>query len=168
MEHTTQFLQGMFAAYIGCEVMLDNGQVKKIEGVGRGRVDLPSGISSMNLTRKFTEVKPILTPLSEITDEDVVEVAKIMLKKEDDWIPVRIERNKAYIEVVTKEELDITDEETIITMLVRFWEHDNKIAWIWEYKKRNNVGIDDKRVPNFEKIFLSFATILLNHLFKYK
>jgi hypothetical protein len=78
MEHTNEFLQGMFAAYMGCEVMLDNGQVKKIEGVGRGRVDLPSGISSMNLTRKFTDVKPILTPLSEITYEDAVEVAKIM------------------------------------------------------------------------------------------
>jgi hypothetical protein len=158
MEHTNEFLMGMFAAYMGCEVKdTRQNRIGNVNSINKTRVwyeymnnnVVKSPIQNFAF---YGEIKPILTPLSEITDEDAVEVAKIMLKKEDNWIPVRIERNEAYIEVVTKEEPDILDEEATITMLVRFWIQDNKIAWVWEYQRDNKVGIDDRRVPNIQHI----------------
>jgi len=102
MEHTKEFLMGMFAAYYGSPVLETHNYGDTITDV----------IDWEFLSRyKYNDVdgKPILTPLSEITDDDAAEVAKIMLKKEDDWIPVRIERNEAYIEVVSMVRRHIAD-----------------------------------------------------------
>lgn len=73
MTHTNEFLRGMFSAYMGCEVRTNNILLDVI-GIDfkYGELNLAkSGIISMQ------DCKPILTPLSEITDNDAVEVAKI-------------------------------------------------------------------------------------------
>ena len=71
---------GMFAAYIGCECEITEAQdgitaktKAKISGVVSERVHF----AGAGLFVHFSKLKPILTPLSEITDEDAVEVAKI-------------------------------------------------------------------------------------------
>lgn len=100
MEHTNEFLRGMFAAYMGCEVQYvdtDNRKiVAKLTGVSvndglettykRKRKSIAGGyVSGDYLSFKPNDnhntdalhCKPILISLSEITDEDAVEVAKI-------------------------------------------------------------------------------------------
>lgn len=81
MEHTNEFLMGMFAAYMGCEVTTkydEDGKTYKTVGVsfdeGNLQVQMPDGGTDW---WNIPICKPILTPLSEITDEDAVEVAKI-------------------------------------------------------------------------------------------
>lgn len=159
MTHTNEFLRGMFAAYMGCEVInTDEGNHFKMIGISGYFISVyeppyPFCESEGDEYEwMFSECKPILTPLSEITDEDAIEVAKIMLSKDNNWKPVRIERNECYVEIVTKEEIDETDVDTTITMLIRFWIYNNRIAWIWNYKKGNNTGVDDRRVPNMQYV----------------
>jgi hypothetical protein len=95
MEHTKEFLIGMFAAYMGCEVEYKDVDGKKIvakltgvsvsEGLEttykrkRGNVsgDYLSFKPNGNHNTDALHTKPILTPLSKITDDDAVEVAKI-------------------------------------------------------------------------------------------
>jgi hypothetical protein len=81
MEHTTQFLQGMFAAYMGCEITTkydEDGKPYKTVGVsfdeGNLQVQMPDGGTDW---WNIPICKLILTPLSEIADEDAIELAKI-------------------------------------------------------------------------------------------
>jgi hypothetical protein len=80
MEHTNEFLQGMFAAYMGCDCEITETQYEittttkaKSLGVVSERVHF----AEAGLFVHFSKLKPILTPLSEITDEHAVEVARI-------------------------------------------------------------------------------------------
>jgi len=84
MEHTNEFLMGIFAAYMGCEVMnTDDGKHLKMIGVSGSFISVyeppyPFCESEGDEYEwMYSECKPILTPLDEITDEDAVEVAKI-------------------------------------------------------------------------------------------
>lgn len=84
MTHTNEFLRGMFSAYMGCDVInTDEGKNLKMIGVSCSFVSVyeppyPFCESEGDEYEwMFSECKPILTPLSEITDEDAVEVAKI-------------------------------------------------------------------------------------------
>lgn len=78
MTHTNEFLRGMFSAYMGCEMAMMPKSTRgyymrgllypeRVEFEHKGTMD------DFNI-RCF---KPILTPLSEITDEDAVEVVSI-------------------------------------------------------------------------------------------
>jgi len=94
MTHTKQFLQGMFAAYMGCEVInTDEGKHLKMIGISGYFISVyeppyPFCESEGDEYEwMFSECKPILNPLSEITDEDAVEVAKIMTVATNcDWV----------------------------------------------------------------------------------
>jgi len=33
-------------------------------------------------------------------------------------------------------------------MVVRFWQHNDEINWIWEYQKGNNTGVEKRHIPN--------------------
>lgn len=81
MEHTNEFLQGMFAAYMGCEVMdVQNGKRMIFTGITFHEELLyyvDSHDSIHEEVQDYVNCKPILTPLSEITDEDAVEVVSI-------------------------------------------------------------------------------------------
>jgi hypothetical protein len=80
MEHTNEFLQGMFAAYMGCKceiTEIQDGTTKKIKSKMSGIVSERLHFDETGLFVHFSKIKPILTPLSEITDVDAVEVAKI-------------------------------------------------------------------------------------------
>jgi hypothetical protein len=83
MEYTNEFLMGMFAAYMGCEVQ------SKISGKTYKTIGIRYKESCFIICTGYTASKdelhlypknliPILTPLSEISDDDAVEVAKIM------------------------------------------------------------------------------------------
>jgi len=86
MTHTNEFLRGMFAAYMGCEVMYTNisDYSKRIKLFGFYDTLLICGVyqtqvhnSNYNLeTVDITRCKPILTPLSEVKDDDAVEVGR--------------------------------------------------------------------------------------------
>lgn len=75
MTHTNEFLRGMFAAYMGCEVFRS---IMTFNVVGFSRYGLVVKNGAEVTDGEFEHCKPILTPLSEITDEDAVEVAKIL------------------------------------------------------------------------------------------
>lgn len=78
MEHTTQFLKGMFTAYMGCEVKSKlSGRLYSTVGISfDGNCLIQCRINDLvHLYPK--DLQPILAPLSEITDEDAVEVARI-------------------------------------------------------------------------------------------
>jgi len=66
--------------YFGCQIEV-NGQEHTMWGI------VPDGVwytdGRTNRVAKWGEWKPILKPLSEITDEDAVEVGKIYYGKED-------------------------------------------------------------------------------------
>jgi hypothetical protein len=82
MEYTNEFLMGMFAAYMGCEVQSKtSGKTYKTIGI---RYKESCFIICTGYTASKDELHlypknlmPILTPLSEISDDDAVEVAKI-------------------------------------------------------------------------------------------
>ena len=85
MKHTNEFLRGMFSAYMGCDVInTDEGKHLKmiaISGYFISVYEPPYPFCESEGDEyewMFSESKPILNPLSEITDEDAVEVAKIM------------------------------------------------------------------------------------------
>jgi hypothetical protein len=80
MEHTNKFLQGMFAAYMGCEceiTEIQDGTTKKIKSKMSGIVSERLHFDETGLFVHFSKIKQILTPLSEIADEDAIELAKI-------------------------------------------------------------------------------------------
>lgn len=84
MKHTNEFLRGMFSAYMGCEVInTDEGKHLKmiaISGYFISVYEPPYPFCESEGDEyewMFSECKPILTPLSDITDNDAVEVAKI-------------------------------------------------------------------------------------------
>lgn len=105
MAHTNEFLRGMFAAYMGCEVQYLDINNKKIVATLTG-VSVNDGLETTYKRRRKSitgdyvsgdylsfkpngnhntdalHCKPILTPLSEITDEDAVEVAKMYYDKD--------------------------------------------------------------------------------------
>jgi hypothetical protein len=83
MEYTNEFLMGMFAAYMGCEVKdTRQNRIGNVNSINKTRVwyeymnnnVVKSPIQNFAF---YGEIKPILTPLSEITDDDAIEVAKI-------------------------------------------------------------------------------------------
>jgi len=83
MGHTTQFLQKMFDTYMGCEI-LDARQniIGKSVSANTTRVwyEHENNKVVKSITQNFAlygDCKLVLTPLSEINDEDAVEVAKI-------------------------------------------------------------------------------------------
>lgn len=80
MTHTNEFLRGMFAAYMGCECEITETQdniTTKTKAKSLGVLSERLHFAGVGLFVHFSKLKPILTPLSEITDEDAVEVAKI-------------------------------------------------------------------------------------------
>lgn len=89
MTHTNEFLMGMHLSYYGAKYKL-----VKHDGVWR-LLDVSIRHDQLGLlsdsadyaTIELMECKPILTPLSEITDSDAVEVAKIMTVATNcDWV----------------------------------------------------------------------------------
>lgn len=82
MEHTNEFLSRMFAAYMGCEAKYSSDDsIYTIGGVsiseGMAQFEWSRNVDWWNIT---DETKLILSPLSAITDEHAIEVAKIVTK----------------------------------------------------------------------------------------
>jgi hypothetical protein len=75
MEYTNEFLQRMYAAYMGCEVITNEG-ISTVHSISRIGCHTHSDVRHSR-HYAFDEMKPILTPLSEISDDDAIEVAKI-------------------------------------------------------------------------------------------
>jgi hypothetical protein len=83
MAHTNEFLQGMFAAYRGCSVKSKiSGSTYKTIGISYKEscfiVCNGDRVSKGDLHLYPKDLMPILTPISEITDEDAVEVGRII------------------------------------------------------------------------------------------
>ena len=83
MKHTNEFLRGMFSAYMGCDVInTDEGKNLKmiaISGYFISVYEPPYPFCESEGDEyewMFSECKPILTPLSEITDEDAEVLGK--------------------------------------------------------------------------------------------
>lgn len=102
----------MFAAYMGCEVInTDEGKHLKMIGVSCSFVSVyeppyPFCESEGDEYEwMFSECKPILNTLSEITDEDAVHVANIF-KYQVNEIDKLIILGKELIEALIKYELD--------------------------------------------------------------
>jgi len=109
MEHTNEFLQGMFAAYMGCEVTTkydEDGKTYKTVGISfdEGNLQVQTSKSDTDWWN-ISICKPILTPLSEITDEDALQVANIF-KYQVNEIDKLIILGKELIGALTKYELD--------------------------------------------------------------
>lgn len=81
MEHTNEFLMGMFAAYRGCEVY----SKRPVDKYYLKGLDISNDILFVSQvsdhwdgnTGDIREYRPLLTPLSEVTDEDKIAIAKI-------------------------------------------------------------------------------------------
>ena len=133
---------------------IDNiDKVAKMNGIVKDTVHLgiPCNLISLPIEHKFISVEYcqlILTPLDKISDEDAVEVAKIILSKDASYTPLAIERNEYYTQLNIKSEPDITDADTIVNMYIRIWNEDCNIQWVWEYCKNNHIGVDNRHVPN--------------------
>jgi hypothetical protein len=76
MEYTKEFLMGMFAAYMGCEceIMVHDDITTKIKSKMSGIVSERVHFAGAGLFVHFSKIKPILTPLSEISDEDLIRI----------------------------------------------------------------------------------------------
>ena len=87
MTHTNEFLRGMFAAYMGCEAYAKRSEGKYyLKGL-----DISNDILFVSQvsdhwdgnTGDIREYRPVLTPLSEITDEDALELSKLYYSNKD-------------------------------------------------------------------------------------
>jgi hypothetical protein len=85
MEHTNEFLRGMFAAYMGCGMAVNDISYgyKSIGVISLSDNDNRVYMSSTNpqviydRSDSVAICKPILTPLSDITDEDGFAIVKM-------------------------------------------------------------------------------------------
>jgi hypothetical protein len=73
MEHTNEFLQGMFAAYMGCEVIVENKPNSSNNWIGDKTCVLNAHILHIVSEGSF-DIKLILTPLSETSDGDLIRI----------------------------------------------------------------------------------------------
>lgn len=91
-----------------------------------------------------------LTPLSAITDEDAIEVARIILGKDAEWKPLEIIRWDWCIKVIVNRQPDLNDPETSVEMEIvfDFNSHENEIRFLWQYRKDGNNAQADKGFPN--------------------
>lgn len=84
-ELTNEFYRSMYGAYPSCKVSIDNwngdnSQSEPYPNVAMNNNSICVGKNKVGVDMwfKIKYTKPILTPLSAITEEDAVEVAKIM------------------------------------------------------------------------------------------
>lgn len=98
----------------------------------------------------YRECQLILTPLGEITDEDAIEVARIILDKEVGWNPLEILRWDWCTRMIIRREPDITDAETTVEMCISILTEldESPIRWTWNYIKGNGTGISERNCPN--------------------
>jgi len=143
-----------FHAY--SEAMVRTNEIKPVEGKicgifsVRDTINIMLPDNSISVAHFVSDCALLLKPLLQISDEHMVEVARIALEKDKDWVPLRVDRYPdSYNEVVVRVEPDITDPETIITMVIRFWEHNSSINWIWEHQKANMTGVEKRHLPNY-------------------
>lgn len=112
MKHDNQFLARCFGAYMGCEVKVHQdedlpttGYLTGIHGEYEAEVQLIEGYhaSEEPTYREYKWTKLLLTPLSSISDEDAVDVAKLayslpLTRYPKSWVVRRSDRDFLYVE----------------------------------------------------------------------
>ena len=109
MEQTNEFLRGMFAAYMGCKVQSNlSGRLYSTVGISfDGNCLIQCRINDLvHLYPK--DLQPILTPLSDITDEDAVAVIMLGVKL-NKFEVLKIKRFNSYLVVEYRWESDIPE-----------------------------------------------------------
>lgn len=129
----------VFGLYWGCECIVYSHE----EGAKNDiRV-----VSERLLSYPLHDCQLILRPLSKISDEDAVEVAKIILSKGSEWQPIEIVRWDWCTKIIVKIEPGIMDAETTIEMYISIV-NEGDIEWTWDYKKGNSTGMSQQHCPN--------------------
>lgn len=83
MEYTNEFLARAYGAYIGSNIIMPkSGRIAKLQGVDFDGATTHLNDGEDNRNFEYFPFKLILTPLSEISDEDAIEVAKML----DPWL----------------------------------------------------------------------------------
>lgn len=131
-------------AHPNAPMLCKDGVVRTIYGIWT-RSEQPLVLTASN-SYNVNDIQMELRSPSSLTDEECIDVAKIILAKDSEWKPFTINKYPPYIDIVIKVEPDITDEETEVTMVIRIWE-DCRIHWTWEYKKGNGIGVRENNVP---------------------
>jgi hypothetical protein len=165
---TNEEVARIFAQYLGCEVTdatfvgdsdneVRNGYLtglKQENGLVELEVQLHDGLHADEEPTYIvsSEMQLRLNLISSISDEDAIEVAKIILDKDESWNIIRIERSDWSTVIITTVEPDITDPETIVTMYISIYNEPSyqsgPIRWTWDYTKGNSTGVCEQACPN--------------------
>jgi hypothetical protein len=95
METSNEIISKVFAGYLGCEMIFEkSGRITRLFGVTIGNNDISLMDSDSLKSYNYFPFKLLLTPLSAISDEDAIEVAKMLdyHDSEDFSVKVFIER----------------------------------------------------------------------------
>jgi len=121
-EYSNEWLARMFGAYMGCEcdTTYQNSKgeaiVSKTIGIVNNSVFFEIDLLG-NVSIHLSRIKPMLTPLSEISDADAIELAMII---SEDKIPWRlVERDIGLISIydsVRENSIEIFEEERFVKM----------------------------------------------------
>lgn len=86
MEYTNEFLARVYGAYIGCPVMLGDNDKHVLESVNRFENTVGCSLFGEVIAYfKFDECNLLLTPLSEISDEDAMKVFSMVVHPNIDY-----------------------------------------------------------------------------------
>lgn len=91
-----------------------------------------------------------LKPLSQINDEDAIEVAKISLRKNQDWIPFEIIKWDWCWRVIVNREPSITNPSVNLEMIIKidFDVNENEIFFEWDHIHSKGIGVEQRHLPN--------------------
>lgn len=87
-----------------------------------------------------------LNPISQISDEDAIEVASIILNKKIN--PLQLIRWDWRYSVIVNREKSVQDENVEIEMYVSITYDSCDIKFIWDYKHSKGVGQQERHCPN--------------------
>jgi hypothetical protein len=157
----------VFGLYIGCEVHFTNAKLfgsdweVLLTGVDISTFQVRIGAyfpnlkdcnQSQSLWLPVEYVQLRLKSLEEITDDDAIEVARIVLGQNEYWKPVEVLRWYWCTKVIVCREPDITDNKVTVEMSLSIVSDkeltDRVIMWQDSYNNERGSAIEDKGVPN--------------------
>lgn len=133
MEITNDIKAKIFALYWG--QMVQKGGMSQVDWAGRaGKCDVED--------TSFLE----LTPLSDITDEDMIQVASIVLGRK--VVPIELVRWDWRVYVVINREQSNSDKDVTLEYTVCLDFEDCKVRFVIEHIRSNGAGIENTECPN--------------------
>lgn len=135
MENTLENKAKFFALYYN----------QKVLKVTQNRLDVVSKSWNWEHSNFYLE----LTPLSQITNEDAIEVSRLCLDPKEKPLEVVEIINWDWLKkIVVNREPSLTDKDTIVEMYISFNFEDTEVKFTWDYNNSKGSGQLERHLPN--------------------